>query len=97
MCVDEGVPEFDWTLVRRVVGESWHPINDNLEGSEAYGEPVCSTCDGTFSIPFNNMYYTHFLFETGDGEKWLIATVDAVIGENYNHNSRPIVASSNGC
>ena len=43
------------------------------------------------------MDYTHFLFETGDCEKWLIAKVSAVIGENYSNSARPIVASSNNC
>ena len=43
------------------------------------------------------MEYTHFLFETGDGEKWLIATPDAVAGETYDNQPRPIVASSNSC
>jgi len=42
------------------------------------------------------MYYTHFLFELGDGERWLIASKEAVIGEHYKNDPRPIVASSDG-
>merc|ERR1712003_481320 len=92
-----GYSNFEWTLVRRVVGEAWHPADDELAGTEAYGEPVCSTCDGTFSIPFNDMDYTHFYFESGDSEIWLVTTVDSVIGEYYADSPRPLIASSKQC
>ena len=43
------------------------------------------------------MNFTHYYLETGDSELWLVATVDALIGENYSNALRPIVASSEQC
>ena len=40
------------------------------------------------------MDFDFFKFESGDGSKWLIASRDAVIGENYANQEREIVKSS---
>ena len=69
-------------LVRRVKpGNIWHPATDNLEGKDQYGTFVNNgTVDSTFSIAFDVAQVEDFLFITGDREKWLIASVDSVLG-----------------
>ena len=71
----------DWQLVRRVKpGDSWHPATDNLRGCDVYGSYVNdSTANATFSIPYDIDQVEYFKFATGDGEKWLIASVFAVM------------------
>ena len=71
-----------WELVRRVKpGNQWHPSTDNLQGTDVYGVFVNdSTVDSTFSIAFNIDEVEDFLFITGDQQKWIIASVDAVLG-----------------
>ena len=84
-----------WQLVRRVRGGStWHPSTDNLAGTDSYGVyNGDATADATFSISFGSDF-DDFLFTTGDGVKWLIATRDAVIGANYANSLRSILKSS---
>jgi hypothetical protein len=85
----------DWMLVRRVkAGLSWHPATDQLAGTAEYGTVASSTADETFSIPFSHIEFDEFKFETGDGQKWLIATKEAVIGEHYANSLRRIESSS---
>ena len=86
-----------WCLVRRVrSGPKWHAATDHLNGTDEYGSPCGRTSSCSFSIRFDNLPFTYFKFETGDGEKWLIATKDAVIGGYYTNATRPIVSASNG-
>ncbi len=64
-----------WTLVRRVRpnGGGWLNPNDNLAGATASGTYQPSpTVNATFSMKFDTLTFTHFLFRTGDGVKWLI-------------------------
>jgi hypothetical protein len=92
-----------WQLVRRVkAGLTWHPATDQCHGSSVYGtfvnDPVSDT---TFSKQYDNINYNQFLFSTGDGAKWLVATKDAVFGggssglsEWYGNQQRPILMAS---
>ena len=94
-----------WELVRRVKpGNQWHPSTDNLQGTDVYGEFVNdSTADATFSIAFNIEEVEDFLFITGDHQKWVIASVEAVLGardensgefQGYSGQNRDIKMSS---
>ena len=61
------------------------------------------TVDSTFSIAFDIEEVQDFLFITGDRQKWLVASVDAVLGERdvssgnfhgYSNDNREIKMSS---
>jgi hypothetical protein len=89
-----------WQLVRRVkAGPTWHPATDHLAGTDTYGTYNADpTADATFSIAFDTIDFDQFMFATGDGEKWLIATKDAVVGTGpYGLTNRPILKSSDSC
>lgn len=81
-----------WILVRQVVGKKWHPAKDQLKGTEEYGDGEGK--NGSFSIKFDHMDFTEFLFTTGNLEKWLIAKRDDVIGSCYSNEKRKIQKSS---
>jgi len=85
-----------WTLVRRVkAGNNWHPSTDQLMGTDVYGSFINDpTADATFSIAFDINQVSEFLFATGDGQKWLVASKDSVVGGFYANELRPIMASS---
>lgn len=86
-----------WKLVRRVQpGNTWHPADDNLTGTAIFGNYNTSLVhDSTFSIKFDNIPCSQFLFITGDNEKWLIAEADQVYGDgNYSNANRTILRSS---
>jgi len=85
-----------WTLVRRVkAGNKWHPSTDQLMGTDVYGSFVNDpTADATFSKAFDINQVSEFLFATGDGQKWLVASKDSVVGGFYANELRPIMASS---
>jgi len=85
-----------WELVRRVqAGTSWHPANDQLQGTSAYGTFINDpTIDATFSVPYDIENVVEFLFATGDGTKWLVASKDAVTNGFYANEDRTIIASS---
>ena len=57
-----------WQLVRRVKqGATWHPANDNLNGTASYGSYGGPTFDSSFSVPFATWLRntTEMLFITG--------------------------------
>jgi surface protein len=84
-----------WTKVRHVPsGNSWHPAKDRLVGTETYGD---SNVDSVaWSIDFESAApgYNQFLFSSGDGSLWLVATKSAVVGEYYSNGLRDVMASS---
>ena len=86
----------EWEFVRRVKsGSSWHPATDNLSGTEEYGTYVNDpTIDSTFSKTWDNARVEYFLFATGDGTQWLVATKEAVLGSYYADEKRDIIMSS---
>ena len=67
-----------WVLVRRVQqGSSWHPADDQLRGTDSYGQYPANVRNAdqaraTFSVAFAGMDYNQFLFESGDRTQWLI-------------------------
>ena len=77
--------------MRRVQrGYTWHSATDQLVGTDVYGTPG----SGSFSIRFDHLNFNQFLFSTGDCQKWLIATKDAVLGGFYANEPRAILKSS---
>ena len=91
----------EWVRVRHIPAESttWHPATDRLAGTVEYGTE--SDDSAAWSVNFASKVpagcsYNEFLFATGDCTKWLVATTDAVIGEEYSNADRPIIASSDG-
>ena len=73
-----------WKLVRRVkAGSTWHPATDWLAGTDEYGTYTTDeTVDDTFSIRYDHMILGNidFLFATGDGTYWLMATREQIGG-----------------
>jgi len=86
----------EWTLVRRVTaGSTWHPASDHCTGTAVYGSASSDpTVGSTFSVYFANADFDEFLFMTGDGSKWLIASRDQVNGAYYADSGRTITMSS---
>jgi len=86
----------DWTVVRHAPpGNQWHGANDRLGGTSVYGDPAGGAhSQSEWSIAFNVEDVHTFLFATGDCEKWLVASKDAVIGEYYANQPRQIMESS---
>lgn len=89
-----------WKLVRHVpAGNSWHPAQDQMTGSEAYGTYVTDNqgyptmTSPAFSLKFNTMPCDHMLFATGDMRRWLSAE-KAVVQGWYANGARPIIKSS---
>jgi len=86
----------DWTVVRHAPpGNQWHGATDRLGGTAVYGDPAGGAhSEAEWSIAFNVEDVHTFLFATGDCEKWLVASKDAVIGEYYANMPRQIMESS---
>jgi len=86
----------DFTLVRHAApGNQWHGATDRLGGTAVYGDPAGGPhSEAEWSIAFNVEDVHTFLFATGDCEKWLLASKDAVIGEYYANMPRQIMESS---
>ena len=82
-----------WVLVRRCINP-WHAATDNLQGTDVYGTPSSETSAQSFSVSFDIDAIDEFMFATGDGTKWLIASKFAVNGENYDNDRRTIEKSS---
>ena len=55
-------------------GSEWHPIDDNLVGTESYGDQA-DYCIA-WSIKFDTIVFDEFLFVTGDSAVWLTAKKD---------------------
>jgi hypothetical protein len=61
-------------LSRRVKkGTVWHPTNDALRGSKAYGTvPTDPTNGATGSIKWDYDKVQYFMFSTGDFSEWMV-------------------------
>jgi hypothetical protein len=81
-----------WRLVRFLppTATGWHPINDNLAGTTAYGKAYNNT--NAWSIPFGT--YDEFCFSTLGLRYWLYTTRNQAIGQAYDGASRTIIRSS---
>ena len=85
----------EWKLVRHVpAGNVWHRANDLLVGRDVYGIPSGSNGNNEWSIRFDNISFSQFLFATGDGAKWLIASKNEVTGAFYSNKPRLVEKSS---
>ena len=84
-----------WTKVRHMPsGNTGHPALDLLVGTDTYGDS--SDDSVAWSIDFESAApgYNQFLFSSGDGSLWLVATKSAVVGEYYSDGLRDVMASS---
>lgn len=72
-------------LVRRIEpGNQWHPTNDNLAGTDSYGNFSDDfTVSSTFSRTWNGMNFDEFLFATSEFGEWMIMTREAVGGDAF--------------
>jgi hypothetical protein len=83
--------EGGWRRVRHLPpSDSWHPATDSLAGTDQYGN--ASLDSAAWSVSFGT--FDEFLFATGDGQKWLMATKASVVGEIYSDSPRTIMRSS---
>ena len=61
-------------LARRVEqGTKWHPANDDLRGTDKYGNPPTNPRTGptgTMQWKYNQVQY--FMFSTGDFSEWYV-------------------------
>ena len=70
--------------------DCWHSPSDHLAGKESFGN---SSLDGVpWSVPFGE--FDEFLFASGNFEKWLVTTKEAVLGSFYANEEREILKSS---
>jgi len=85
-----------WQLVRHVpAGNRWHPSSDALAGTDTYGDPAGGSLSTVaWTVPWDSNAFNQFLFATGDCDRWLIASKDAVIGAHYANSDRQILMSS---
>jgi hypothetical protein len=72
-----------WMLVRRQKPDKkWTSPNDNLAGKKPFGSidlrKSSPNINESFSMKFDSIPFTHFLFITGDQSKWLICHRDSV-------------------
>jgi len=84
-----------WKLVRYVPsGSTFHPANDNLAGTDVYGNPHDMSKAWSVSFSTTNLDRLQFLFAFGNCEKWLIADADVVLGDVWDYAQRKIYKSS---
>lgn len=84
-----------WTLVRRA--HEWLPeAADRMAGTAEYGTYVNDPLSPTsFSMRFDNIPHTEFLFVTGDQTRYAHVLKSVLIGEYYNLvTERPVISSS---
>merc|ERR1712167_83712 len=62
-----------WTHVRHVsaAAKKWHPTNDDLKGTAAYGTASTSNTAAPWSVKYNIANVKEFMFATGTGNKWV--------------------------
>jgi len=95
-----GKTESNWKKVRHVPqGELFHPGNDNLMGTNLYGNPEDDS--QAWSIKWKLSDFDEFLFISGNGNSWLRVTKAELIGENgfkfYLEKPIQIIASDMKC
>ena len=91
----------DWYLVRRKADPKggWHPVNDNAQGSAAYGTYEASPLGtGTFSVMYQSMAWKNMLMASGDKSMWVTVarkTVESFRTINCRNCVLPLTGSSN--
>jgi len=89
--IDDG----GWKLVRYMPsGNTFHPANDNLAGTDVYGNPIDMSKAWSVSFSTRNRNRLQFLFAFGNCDKWLIADADVVLADNWSYAQRSIYKSS---
>lgn len=82
-----------YTRVRHApAGRIWHPVNDNLEGTELYGDPTDDNIP--WSIRFDQVDFDEFAFVTGDKLLWLKISKSELLNSYYTKGLRTIDSSS---
>ena len=62
----------DWYLVRRAKGDTWHPVNDNAQGTMAYGQFSTNPLSpDTFGVMYHQFAWDKILFASGDLSLWV--------------------------
>ena len=86
----------DWKEVRYVPpGSSWTTIQpDFLKGTAVYGTPYDSS--NAWSIQFDNLKFSRFLFSTTNSKYWLISERENILGSYYDLSDREVIESSEG-
>jgi len=92
----KGIDGGGWSLVRHVpAGNQWYKATDQLAGTQSYGNfeggPLGSE---EFSVKFDTVAFSEFLFATGDCSKWLVAKKSEVTGGFYTNQNKQILKSS---
>ena len=84
-----------WTKVRHTPsGDTGHPATDQLAGTDTYGDSNVDSVAWSINFESAAPGYNQFLFSSGDGSLWLVATKSAVVGEYYSDGLRDVMASS---
>jgi hypothetical protein len=87
-----------WTVRRFVPGNGkWHPATDQLVGTDVYG--LAGSSIDAWSIEYKSIDFDQFMFNSGDGTKWMIMTRLEAIGTDaapawYDNEARTVFKSS---
>ena len=78
----------DWELVRgapkKSVGMTWFKGNDKLAGTDVYGD--VSKPQELFSVQFDNKDFDQYQLATGNCDRWMVFSKEALINFNYVQN-----------
>ena len=87
---------FGFYLSRRVQkGNRWHPANDNLRGTSAYGTKPTNAASGpTGSIAWDYSKVQYFLFSTGDFSEWYACALACSLFPVYSQFCSQIILQS---
>eukprot|EP01047_Picozoa_sp_COSAG01_P002039 COSAG01_NODE_51_length_31472_cov_106.607083_3_plen_4163_part_00 len=87
----------DWYLVRRKAAPpAWHPVDDNLQGTGAYGNRSTDPLGAhDFSVPWAHTAYSQVLVASGDLSMFTIMSREVISGMGSCANcSLDVIASS---
>lgn len=75
-----------WLRVRHVPAGNgaWHPANDNLGGSQSYGDP--SDDNNPWSMKFDSIDFDEFRFSTGNRHHFVDYHKDTLRNSHFNCN-----------
>lgn len=92
----KGIDGGGWSLVRHVpAGNQWYKATDQLAGTDSYGNYEDGPLGNEgFSVKFDTVAFSEFLFATGDCTKWLVAKKSEVTGGFYTNVNKQILKSS---
>lgn len=70
----------------------WHPATDSLKGTNVYGDVHNDA--HPWSIKFDNIPFTNYLFANTDMSRWVEMTKAAAVGQHYHNGAREVIRSS---